>query len=375
MQLHRPKSLDDLNVDFFSGDVHLDEEDLGPAELSAEEESSNEAVTDFDAYTESVLNGTDIADIISEHKMPQLPQKDPSEPYSREDIMNFLAEDFSKLDDILNDVTFTQVKEEEETNEKTEETEMNDINAPVDEKELFESFPDLSSSIIDKDARPTPVRDDRQSEKDAIKKAKENAKTSIENEKKKIKEQKKLEKTVQKPFGKRRAAIFFLILFLIIGILASSCIALIYAVDKADYGLLKLGGTTIAYVDGENIGSEKYVGSYLFVRQGRIQGNDTLLFIDDANTMKVADVIAFGDGVYAVNMNSSVYRAEQSKILGYAEIKTPDISAVRNIIVDYSAVVFAALALYFVLIILFSAIRIRKLNSAIRQIEESYELV
>ncbi|MDD6021065.1 MAG: hypothetical protein ACI4GA_07345 [Acutalibacteraceae bacterium] len=375
MQLHRPKSLDDLNVDFFSGDVHLDEEDLGPAELSAEEESSNEAVTDFDAYTESVLNGTDIADIISEHKMPQLPQKDPSEPYSREDIMNFLAEDFSKLDDILNDVTFTQVKEEEETNEKTEETEMNDINAPVDEKELFESFPDLSSSIIDKDARPTPVRDDRQSEKDAIKKAKENAKTSIENEKKKIKEQKKLEKTVQKPFGKRRAAIFFLILFLIIGILASSCIALIYAVDKADYGLLKLGGTTIAYVDGENIGSEKYVGSYLFVRQGRIQGNDTLLFIDDANTMKVADVIAFGDGVYAVNMNSSVYRAEQSKILGYAEIKTPDISAVRNIIVDYSAVVFAALALYFVLVILFSAIRIRKLNSAIRQIEESYELV
>ncbi len=371
MQLHRPKSLDDLNIDFFSGET-LPEEEISPVtETEAPKEAMPDEEIDLSMYTEVVPNKTESAQIESERKIPQLPHKDPSEPYSHEEILDFLSEDFSKLDDVLGDITFTKTEE----NEPSEDEKMDKKEPLVDEKTALESFPDLSDSIIDLAAKPTPSKDDRQSEKDAIKKAKEDAKNTIENEKKRIKEQKKLEKTVQMPFGKRRAAIILLVVFLIIGILASACAALIYAVDKSDEGYIKISGITVGYVDGEKIKSDKNVGEYIFVKQGRVQGNDTLLFVDADRTLAVADVIGFGDGVYAVSMRSTVYRVSQANILGSAKFKTPNIAVVRNIVADYSVVAFAALGIYLVLVILFSAIRIRKLNSVIRELEENYELV
>lgn len=371
MQLHRPKSLDDLNVDFFSGETGLGEENDEIKETETPSETLPDGEIDLSMYTEVVPNETEASHIESERKIPQLPHKDPSEPYSHEEILKFLSEDFSKLDDVIGDITFTEAQNDWQAQEE----EMEDKKTLVDEKTALESFPDLSDSIIDLAAKPSPVKDDKQTEKDAIKKAKEDAKNTIENEKKKIKEQKKLEKTVQRPFGKRRTAIALLVIFMIIGILASACAALIYAVDKSDEGYIKISGVAVGYVDGEKIRSDKNVGEYIFVKQGRVQGNDTLLFLDADKTLAVADVIGFGDGVYAVSMRSTVYRVDQANILGCAKFKTPNIAVIRNIVADYSVVAFAALGIYFVLVILFSALRIRKLNSVIRELEESYELV
>lgn len=367
MQLHRPKALDELNVDFFSGDIEQDKEKESGENLI---ESADRAETEIQINTQSVPNETDFPIIDEERKIPQLPKKDSSEPYSKSEILEFLAEDFSKLDSVLDNVPFTEteIKERKEHEEATED--MAKKATPVDEKAALESFPDLSESIID-----LAAKGEKQREKEAIKKAKEDAKNSIENEKQKIKEQKKLEKTVQRPFGKRRAAILLMVIFLLIGILASAASAMIYAVDKSDNGLLNISSFTIGYVDGDKIDSADHFGKYILVKQGRIQGNDTLLFMYAGNTMTVADVIGFGDGLYAVNMGTTVYRVAQSDILGCAKFKTPNMAVVRNIVVGYSFIVFAVLAIYIILVILLSSMRIKKLNAVIKSLKESYELV
>lgn len=367
MQLHRPKALDELNVDFFSGDIGQDEEKESRENLI---ESTDRAESEIQIDTQSVPNKTDLQDISEEQKIPQLPKKDSSEPYSKSEILEFLAEDFSKLDEVLDNVPFTETKiKEREEHEEVAQVMAKEA-TPVDEKAALESFPDLSESIID-----LAAKGDKQREKDAIKRAKEDAKNSIENEKQKIKEQKKLEKTVQRPFGKRRAAILLMVLFLIIGILASAACAMIYAVDKSDNGLLSISDMSLGYVDGDKIESADHFGKYILVKQGRIQGNDTLLFMYAGSTMTVADVIGFGDGLYAVNMGTTVYRVAQSDIIGCAKFKTPSMAVVRNIVVGYSFIVFAVLAIYIILVVLLSSMRIKKLNSVIKSLKESYELV
>ncbi len=382
MQLHRPKALDDLNVDFFSGDIDNTEEKIQKETGDILNRFTDEIDIDFSKYTEDVSNVTE--PIESERRIPQLPNKDASEPYSKEEIMDFLSEDFSKLDEIIENIPFTGISDEgnEEKVEfrhevvseehKEEPVERKPL---VDEKTALESFPDLSDSIIDLAAKPIHTNNEKQREKDAIKQAKDNAKNSIENEKKRIKEQKKLEKTVQRPFGKRRAAVFLLVIFLILGIFASAVAALAYAVDKSDEGYVKMSGITAAYVDGDKISGDKHIGEYIFVKQGRIQGNDTLMFLGAGNTLNVADVIGFGDGLYAVEMGSTVYRVDSSNILGCAKFKTPNLAIIRNIISGYSFMVFGGLAIYFVLVIFLSSMRLRKLNAAINEIKESYELI
>ncbi len=374
MQLHRPKALDDLNVDFFSGDVKNDNE--------KPKSEIEEIGFTFDKQTESVPYKTESSPIESEHRTPKLPNKAYDEPYNKEEIMEFLAEDFSKLDEVLENVPFTNATQvEPETPTYTEEREHVYTQEPierkplVDEKTALESFPDLSESIIDLAAKPTQPKNEKQREKDAIKQAKDNAKNSIENEKKRIKEQKKLEQTVQRPFGKRRASIILLVIFLIIGILASAATALVYAVEKSDEGYIKISDITVAYVDGDKISGDKHIGEYIFVKQGRIQGNDTLLFLGAGNKLSVADVIGFGDGLYAVEMGSTVYRVDKANILGCAKLKTPNLAIVRNVVAGYSFMVFGVLAIYLILVILFSSMRLRKLNAVIKSYKESYELI
>lgn len=367
MQLHRPKALDDLNVDFFSGDTPREEEKkdiTSPGENDVGLElgimyDKNESEETVDLRLES------------ERKIPQLPNKDPSQPYSKSEILEFLAEDFSKLDNVLENATFTQEKEKEEVEHMKSEKQKESERMPlVDEKTALESFPDLSESIID-----LAAKGGKQHEKEAIKKAKENAKNSIENEKKKIKEQKKLEKTVQRPFGKRRTTVVLTIIFLLIGILASAASAMIYTIDKSDNGLVKISSVSLGYVDGDKIDSPDHLGKYFLVKQGRIQGNDTLLFLYAGSALTLADVIGFGDGLYAVNMGNTVYRVAQTDILGCAKLKSPNLTVVRNIVVGYTFVVFAFLVMYMFLVILFSSMRIRKLNAVIKGLKESYELV
>lgn len=370
MQLHRPKALEDLNIDFFSGETERNDEPL-------EEKEAYSQSSDFSTYLENdTFSVSDETENVK--KSPQLPKKAPDEPYSTDEILTLLAEDFSALDELATGSAFTSstVRQEDGTSDAVqEESHIGETVPLVDEKTVLESFPDISTSILDLAAKPQATDDPKKKEKDAIKRAKEDAKASIENEKKKIKEQKNLEKTVQRPFGKRRVAIFLMVVFLVIGILASAALSLAYAVEKTDDGMLDVAGLTVTYVDGSKIEGDEHIGEYIVFKSGRIQGNDTLLFLDSAGTPTVADVIGFGDGLYAVNLASSVYRVEQSKILGCAKLKTPMLAVVRNAVSGYSFVVFAVLAIYLILVILFSSLRIGKLNSAIRKLEENYELI
>ncbi len=377
MQPHRPKALDDLNNDFFSPDFSSKKSgDFDEVQVSESEPISDTKI-DFSEYLadNTVPNETESTDKSSTSKVPKLPKKDPSQPYSKDEIFELLAEDFSALDGIIgnaftDDGTSQNEYEDETPREESEKVPL------VDEKTAYESFPDISQSIIDLAAKPHESEENqKQKEKDSIKRAKEDAKNSIENEKKKIREQKKLEKTVQRPFGKRRAAVIFTIIFLVIGVVASLLASLMYAIEKTDDGMLKVADFTLVYVDGDKISGDERIGEYIITKSGRIQGNDTLLFLDSTNRPAVADVVGFGAGLYAVDLGSSIYRLEQSKIIGSAKFISPNLALVRNAVAGYSFVVFACLAIYLILVILFASLRISKLNSAIKKLKENYELI
>lgn len=369
MKPYRPKNLEDLNVDFFSGNT--------------EKTTDDEILTDSGEFdvSEEMPPQEQFSDIFPEiTEMPEAPKEadEPSESKDpaadKQEFFDLLMQKLSSIDDSkpINSEFDAVPAYTKKSPEKESILELAD-----DSTYTSESIPPITESIIDLAAkrRDQSPDDPKEREKDAIRRAKDDAKASIENEKKKIKAQKKLENTVQRPFGKRKTAIIMLVVFLVIGILATAVSTLMYAVEKSDNGMINLAGFTVAYVDADKVSGDEHIGRYIFSRSGSIQGNDTLFFLSAADIPTVADVIGFGDGLYAVNLGSSIYRVEQSKILGSVKFETPQVAILRSAVSGYTFVVYAVLAIYFILVILFSSLRIGKLNAAIRRLEESYELI
>lgn len=341
MQLHRPKDINSLNEDFFknefSGSI-LTEDTAQP-----EKEQS---------YPENNIIQGEIDSIIVEH------ESDIKSGYVAKQLEKLSNAEYTNDDRIFHD--FSQDDFEE-----------NELLDKLDEKNLFESFPEI-------DFDPSVFNDDDLSErelrKESVRKAKEEAKATIENEKEKIKEQKKLEKKVQKPFEKRRTTITLMIVFIIANLLCISLCGIFSSMAK-NGNTLTLSPVTLQYVDGISISSSNHKGKIIAVTSDNIQGSQTVLFTDEAGTQTIGKVIAIGDGVYGIDIGEKVVRAEKENILGIVKLSTPDIATVYQTIAVFGNILFIVLLIILLLTVLLSALRIKKLNREIKELNENYNII
>ena len=332
MDLHRPLDLNKINEDFFSGKMQDDIDTAKEKDLTADEvESVN------DVFSSIELNES-------------------------------FNPDFSlgKIKDLLSDLDvresgiFHDVPEEKTSQEDT------DSSFP-------EIEPDLSELKIHQEA--PDKKEQKKLEKEKLKLEKENAEKEIDEEKKKLKELKSLEYSVQKPFRKRRVCVILLIFLLLFDMIVSAFSFLVSKTDSNYLAPLKLFGYNVNFVDGENIQSGKYINNIIFFKDAPVQGNQTILFSSDSSAATIGEIIAIGDNIYAINLETSVTKIESNRILGVINFAIPDASGIITIIrynIDYLLI--ACISFAVIVLITFS-MRIANLNKKIKMLKESYELV
>lgn len=343
MQLHRPKDINSLNEDFFKN------------EFSGSDLAENSVLTEgfSNPSSESTLIQGEIDSIIVEN------ESDIESGYVAKQIEKLSNAEYTNDDRIFHDFSQDDYEEHEE-------------NRDIDEKGLFEAFPEI-------DFDPSVFNDDDLSErelrKESVRKAKEDAKVTIENEKEKIKEQKRLEKKVQQPFKKRRTAITLMIVFIIANLLCISLCGIFSSMARNENTLAISGNLTLQYVDGLNISSPNYRGKIIAVAPESIQGSRSVLFTDESGDSVIGKVIAIGDGVYGIDVGEKVLRAEKESIIGIVKFSTPDISLIYVVLVAFGNLPLILLLITLILTVLLSVLRIKKFNREIRELEENYNII
>ncbi len=343
MQLHRPKDINSLNEDFFknkfSGNTLVEDSVL-------REDFPSPAPED------RLIQG-EIDSIIVEN------EHDIKSGYVAKQIEKLSNTEFTNSNHIFHDFPEDDYEEYEQTSQ-------------FDEKDLFNAFPEI-------DFDPSVFNDEeelseRELKKESVRKAKEEARATIENEKERIKQQKELEKTVQKPFAKKRTAYAVMSVLIILSILSAAICGIIGNMGK-NGNMTKISSLTLHYVDGNNISSQEYEGCIIAVDSGNIQGSQTVLFSNENDVQTIGRVIAIGDNVYGIDTGEKVHRAEKESITGIVKFTTPEIKTVYGIISTFSNILFIVTGICLLTVIVIFAVIIKKLNRKIKELEEEYNII
>lgn len=342
MQLHRPKDIDSLNEDFFKNEFS--------GRIIQEDPVITESETE---YPETNLIQGEIDGIIVEH------ESDIRSGYVAKQLERLSNASYENGNRIFHE--FPEDSEDEDS-----------LIDSLEEKNLFDSFPEI-------DFDPSVFNDDDLSEREirreSVRRAKEDARITIENEKEKIREQKQLEKTVQRPFGKKKTAIVLMVVFIVLNILCLGMCGIFGTMADNGNSLTLSEKLTVHYVDGINISTPAYKGKLIAVTAESIQGSRNVLFTDEEGSSVIGKVIAIGDGIYGIDLGERVVKADAQSIIGVVSFATPDISPVYLFFTAFGMfpVILFALALLFT--VLLSVLRIKKLNLEIKRLEENYNII
>ena len=343
MQLHRPKDIDSLNADFFrnefSGDT-VKEETVKP-----------------EPEAETNLIQAEIDSVIVEN------ESDMEAGYVAKQIERLSNAGYRNENRIFHEFPDDVPEEDDRVNELID---------SLEEKNLFDSFPEI-------DFDPSVFNDDdlseREIKKESVRKAKEEAKITIENEKEKIREQKKLEKKVQKPFGKRKTAVFLMVIFIIINLVCIGCCGIFGTMADNGNKLTLSDSLTVYYVDGINIPTASYRGKLIAITPENIQGSRNVLFTDEEGDSVIGKVIAIGDGIYGIDIGVKVVKTERESIIGVVKLATPDISLAYSLFTAFGMFPVILFALALILTVVLSVSRIKKFNREIKALEENYNII
>lgn len=247
----------------------------------------------------------------------------------------------------------------------------------ISEEEALKSFPnfDFDPKVFDTsedEAAPEiiPVRGN-----DALPGEEEFPNSEAENDRNKAKRQKKLEKKIQRPFLAKRLFSLLMVLFILVGIAVSGFAAILYKTGNTPESSFDIGGYSICYVDGENIKSSIIKNGIVVLKQERITGKRTILYRHNEST-RLEKIVGVGEESYGIR-----YEGNPMQVINLGEIKGAAVFTLENIkpvyeIAHYQpTAALAAIAIYFMTVIIFFSVLISLRNKKIKKYRESYQIV
>lgn len=180
---------------------------------------------------------------------------------------------------------------------------------------------------------------------------------------------------MQKPFGKKRATIAIMVIFITVNLLCMASFGLFRTIADNGNSVTVSQNLTLKYVDGINIPTASYRGKLIAVGPENIQGSRNVLFTDEEGDSVIGKVIAIGDGIYGIDIGVKVVKAEKESILGVIKFATPDISLVYSLFTAFGMFPVILLAIALIITVVLSASRIKKLNREIKELEKNYNII
>ena len=356
MKPHRPIDLDLFNEEFFSGkEVGNDSAaPESPVFTSTPEETSTVS------SEKPKLHPSLTADVIEGLMKLQLSQESP--------VFHNLPDEEKTAAPAVKEQTPVQPVQPVAPSKRTPQ---------ISEEEALKSFPDFDfdPKIFDTaedEASPEiiPVRGN-----DALPEEEEFQSSEIENDKNKLKKQKKLEKKIQRPFLAKRLFSLLMVFFILAGIAVSGFAAILYKTGNTPESSLDIGGYSICYVDGENIESSIIKNGIVVLKQEKITGKRTILYRHNEST-RLEKIVGVGEESYGIR-----YEGNPMQVISLGEIKGVAVFTLENIkpvyeIAHYQpTAALAAIAIYFMTVIIFFSVLISLRNKKIKKYRESYQIV
>lgn len=336
MKPHRPIDLDSLNREFFSSG----EENTNPND-NAQAASSEGAAGNDSELVEMLKNVT-----VSEDN-PVFHDTDEEESTETDDMVKFIIEDKSS--------------------------------EGVSEEDALKSFPDFEFNPEAFSVAEEGTGDDSSGE-EPLRIIKENVEDESDDEpelsEEEIAEQKKLEKIVRRPFRIKSFLSFFMVIFLLAGILAVAFEGVLYKIGNKAESRIKAEQYSVCYIEPKNIESSSMSDCIAIFRKEIVSGNKTILFRYDDKYM-VEDVVAIGDGICAVKIPQidSPITVSNNDIEGVVIYSLKNIKPVYYAVHNNTIIVLIIDAVYFALVICLFAVLIKRQHKKIDALSELYQLV
>ncbi len=243
-----------------------------------------------------------------------------------------------------------------------------------EENKIFHDLPEENNDTGKKNKTSTDTEDEMEKlDRERLKKEKENQNNLIREEKERIRDQKQLEKSVQRPFKRRRFFVFLFVVFFIIGLAGSFAV---YAVTSCqnNNNTFSILSYTLYYSD--DYGTD-YYNNYVIIENAtdHIQGMKDILYTNDDGENVIGSIVALTGGSYAVSTFNGVTKVKTDKVLGSVLFTLPMSGFLKNNIASRQLVAYIAVGLYFILLITGFIIILVKLGKKIKVYKEEYELV